>query len=67
MQVKKKTTRQKKIVLNEDLPVDEGVAEVIGGLLSKVHSAPSHKSEAVVHLGLIIAWIVLQWGWICSG
>ena len=67
MQVKKKMTRQKKIVLNEDLPVDEGVAEVIGGLLSKVHSAPSHKSEAVVHLGLIIAWIVLQWGWICSG
>ena len=41
--------------LSEDLPVDEGVAEVIGGLLSKVHSAPSHKSEAVVHLGLVIA------------
>ena len=41
--------------LCEDLPVDERVAEVIGGLLSKVHSAPSHKSEAVVHLGLIIA------------
>ena len=55
MQVKKKTTPQKKNVLSEDLPVDEGVAEVIGGLLSKVHSAPSHKSEPVVHLGLIIA------------
>ena len=67
MQVKKTMTRQKKIVLSEDLPVDEGIAEVIGGLLSKVHSAPSHKSEAVVHLGLIVAWIVLQWGWICSG
>ena len=47
--------------LSEDLPVDEGVAEVIGGLLSKVNPAPSHKFEAVVHLGLIIAWIVLQW------
>ena len=46
--------------LCEDLPVDERVAEVIGGLLSKVHSSPSHKSEAVVHLGLIIACIVLQ-------
>ena len=55
MQVNKKTIRQKKNVLSEDLPVDEGVAEVIGGLLSKVNSAPSHKSEAVVHLGLIIA------------
>ena len=55
MQVKKTMTRQKKIVLSEDLPVDEGIAEVIGGLLSKVHSAPSHKSEAVVHLGLIVA------------
>ena len=53
--------------LSEDLPVDEGVAEVIGGLLSKVHSAPSHKFEAVVHLRMIIARIVLQWGWICSG
>ena len=67
MQVKKKTTPQKKNVLSEDLPVDEGVAEVIGGLLSKVHSAPSHKSEAVVHLGFIAAWIALQWGLIFSG